>query len=432
MLVIVNLPQDRVIAILETRAVAASIGPTSPTGWTTVWSIDEVWSSEEPSRSGEGQDLLPAGCGARYFAIDEIAEGLQLDVFGGAGEVLHHVWSYDPKVVPLAQVEAVAAGLTTMFSCHDRQRDVEELFRGEPLDPEELVESLDSLLNLPELEEPAPPVAAVAYRGEPRFARLAASIAGPAYLKAGSGRWTTLVASGEDESRSIELAAGVSGAGGRRDVVVLIWRDGSGSGWSLWRRGNPVASGSWNGRWRHLESDPLRAEVETVKPIVKALGPQVDENSLRALLRSSRADHDPQAEFVALLNLPSDLLEAVDNPERFGEGTGVEYVEKSSVRKAVFQGARGDFDSGAPAKWRILLTGYAIGTVLAAGVCLAITALAVAVLVTDGAVANQTGVGGDDWAMLAMFGVLSLVLVPTAVVRMRRVRRRRQAERASG
>jgi hypothetical protein len=267
---------------------------------------------------------------------------------------------------------------------------------GGPFDPEELVDSLDSLLDLPELYEPTPAVAVVAYRGAHKIARFAASLAGPALVCARPDGWTILQASGEDESRSIQLAAELSGAAGRRDLVLLVWRDGTSSGWSLWRRGEPVADWTWNARWRFVESDPWSAEAQTVRRLMKPLGHPVDENSLRALLRSRRADHDPLAEFVALLSLPMDLLVSLDNPERFRESPGIERIAKTSVRQAVFQGARGGFDADSPPRWRALSTAYTIGTAVAAGVCVAMAMLGIAVLVTDSAVVDQSGLSRDD------------------------------------
>lgn len=419
MLLIVNQPQEQVFADVEAQGVTAFIGPTSATGWTTVWPRDV-------------EDPVSARQGVRYLAIDETADGLQLDVFLGTGEILRRVWSWAPKVAPTGQTELLAAGLAELFACPDRQRDLEELLRSESFEPEELVESIDSLLDLPELNEPTPKAAAVAHRGDRQIARFAASIAGPAFVCAGPDGWTVLLASGEDESRSIQLAAGVSAGARRRDPVFLLWRDGIASGWSLLSRGEPVADWSWNTRWRLMESDPVGAEAQTVRRLVKALGHPLDESLLRALLRSRSSDRDPLAEFCVLLGLPLDLLDPVDDPERFHERAGLEHVGETSARTAVLLAASGAFkDPDAPPGWRVLSTAYAIGTLAAAVVCLAMTALGIAVLVTDGAVVDQSGVTGDDWALLALFAVLSLVLAPTAVVRTRRVRRRR-ARHAEG
>jgi len=410
---IVRLPQAQVIATAEAQGLTtASIGPTSRRGWTTLWS-EEV---EESDR---------AGYGAQYLAIDETPEGLQLDAFLGAGAALRQVWPYAAGT-PMVQNDALAGALAELFDCRERQRDVEELLRGGPFDPEELVESLDALLDLPELYEPIPAVAVVAFRGEHKIARFAATIAGPALVCAEPDGWSILLASGEGETRSVQLAAGLSGAARRRDLVLDVWRDGTGSGWSLWRRGWSVADWSWNTRWWFLKSDPVGAEALTVRRLVKALGHPVEEDSLRALLRSKRSDPDPLAELVALLGLPMDLLVALDQPERFAERAGVEDITKTSARRAVLQGARGGFDADTPPRWPALSTAYAIATVVAAAACVAMTALGIAVLVTNGTAVDQSGLTSDDWELFAMFVVLSLVLVPTAVVRMRRVRRRRR------
>jgi hypothetical protein len=331
---IVRLPQAQVIATAEAQGLTtASIGPTSRRGWTTLWSAEV----EESDR---------AGYGAQYLAIDETPDGLQLDALLGAGAALRQVWPFAAGS-PMVQNDALAGVLAELFDCRDRQRDVEELLRGGPFDPEELLESLDALLDLPELYEPIPAVAVVAFRGAHKIARFAATIAGPALVCAQPDGWSILLASG-DETRSVPLAAGLSGAARRRDLVLDVWRDGTGSGWSLWMRGRSVAEWSWNTRWWFLKSDPVGAEALTVRRLVKALDHPVDEDSLRALLRSKRQDLDPLAELVALLGLPMDLLVALDQPERFAESAGVEDIAKTSARRAVLQGARGDFDADAP------------------------------------------------------------------------------------
>jgi hypothetical protein len=266
-----------------------------------------------------------------------------------------------------------------------------------------------------------PHIAVVAYRGPHKIARFAATIAGPALVQSGADGWSILVAVGDDETRSSQLAAGVSGAAGRRHPVFLIWRDGPASGWSLWRRGLPVADWSWNTSWRFVESDPLGAEGQTVRRLVKAMGLPVDQNLLRALLRSKRSDHDPLAELVALLSLPSDLLVPLDNPEQSCAIAGVEHIAKTSAPKAVLQGALGGFDEDKPPRWPALSTAYAIFTVLAAVFCVAVTMLLIAALVTGGAV-GEAGWGRGDWVRLTWAAVLSLILVPTAVVRIRRLK----------
>jgi len=206
----------------------------------------------------------------------------------------------------------------------------------------------------------------------------------------------------------------------------MVWRDGTGSGWTLWRKGKPAADWSWNAPWRLVESDPLGLEVHTVRCLVKALGHPVEESSLRSLLRSKRPDRDQLAELVALLGLPMDLLVFLDNPERLREVSGVEHITRTSLRKAVFQGARDGFDADASPRWRVLSMAYAIGIGVAAGVCLAMTAFSVVVLVTHGAVIEQAGTSRQDWLRLALFAVLSLSLIPDVVFCMRRVKRWRR------
>ena len=66
---------------------------------------------------------------------------------------------------------------------------------------------------------------------------------------------------------------------------------------------------------------------------------------------------------------------------------------------------------------------YAVGTALAALVCLAMTALTIAVAASNGTVVDQSGVTAEDRVLVGVFAVLTLILTPTAVYRFRRLRR---------
>lgn len=412
MLLIVKLPQEQVIAAVETRGLIGSIGPTSASGWTALW-------SPEAGESGLSDRGVP------YFTLVETGEGLQMDVLLGTGENLHQAWLHGKNVegIPSERAEVLATGLTELFESPDQQRDLVDLLVREPFDPEELAESLGSVLELPELYELTPEVAVVTYRGAHKIARFAATIVGPALVRSVADGWSILLATGEDEDRSSQLAAGVSGAAGRNDPVFLLWRDGATSGWSLWKRGFQVADGSWNARWRFVDPDPTGAEEQTVRCLVKAISQPIDETLLRALLRRKRSDRDPLAELVALLGLPMDLLAALDDLKRFAERAGVEDITKTSVSRAVLKGARGGFDADTPAKWPFLSTVYALATVVAAVVCVAMTTLGISVLATNGAVVEQVGTSHEDWVSVAVFGALSLILIPAGVLRIRRARR---------
>lgn len=217
--------------------------------------------------------------------------------------------SYD-EGAPRLRGETFAGALAELFGLPDRQQAVEDLLHEGVFDPEELIESLAAVLDLPELSEPPPDTAAVAYRGQHAIAQLAASIAGPALVGPPREGWSILAPSEGGEVGRVELAAGLSGAARRRDAVLEVWRAGSGCGWS-------------------------------------------------------------------------------------------------------------------PPRWPILSAIYAMGTAVAAVVCIAMTGLLVAVLVTDGAAWEATGTSVEDWAALVAFALLSLVLIPTAVYRIRRVIRLR-------
>ena len=235
MLLILNLPQEQVIAAAEAWGVVGCIGPTSASGWTTMGSTE-----------GAEPDL--GNCPARYLAITQTDDGLQMDVFPGVGDFHRRVWLRHPDGCPAEQVKAermkpMAAALSEMFGCSERHADLEDLLGRETLDADGLVDSLDSMLDLPDLIEMPPVAGVVAHRGDRALARLGASIAGPAYLSTGPDGWTFLLACGEGEIRCIQLAAGVSGTAKRREPVFLLWRDEAASGWQLWRGGPRLPGG---------------------------------------------------------------------------------------------------------------------------------------------------------------------------------------------
>ena len=159
-----------------------------------------------------------------------------------------------------------------------------------------------------------------------------------------------------------------------------------------------------------------------MRHLVKAVGHAVDESSLRVLLRRRHPDHDPLTELVSLLSLPLELLESVDNPERFRDGASVELIERTSPLRAWLRSCLG---ADIPVRERPVSMAYAIGTTLAAGFFVALTAVFVADIFADG-FASQAGVSRDDWMGLGVFSVLSLMSVPPAVVRMRQARRHRR------
>lgn len=116
MLLIVKLPQEQVIAAVETRGLIGSIGPTSASGWTALW-------SPEAGESG----LIDRG--ALYLTLVETGEGLQMDVLLGTGEALHQTWLHGKNVasIPSERAEVLATALTELFESPHQRRNLVDL-----------------------------------------------------------------------------------------------------------------------------------------------------------------------------------------------------------------------------------------------------------------------------------------------------------------
>jgi hypothetical protein len=260
------------------------------------------------------------------------------------------------------------------------------------------------------------------------MARLGAGIAGPTWLMQAREGWTIAIPTFVDEAPVEALAAAISGAVKRRERVLLVWGRDRAFGLQVWRGGKIDVSTTWGTGWETVAGDPLALEaavVSAVTPLQSALHLP----SLRALLRRRDLDEQAAASLLDLLGLPdgvASILHSSDAPEGMPGAELVPKMTPGDAAKAVFRSERTGPVEG---RKRPFYLAYAVGTALAALVCLAMTGLSIAVLITDGAIVDQAGATGEDRLFLGIFVALSLVLIPTAVHRLRRVRRRREPER---
>lgn len=146
--------------------------------------------------------------------------------------------------------------------------------------------------------------------------------------------------------------------------------------------------------------------------------------ALRSLLRAERPDGDPLATLVDLLGLPSAFLTILDAGAAVQHWPDAEYVPARSPARAWLVATT----SVRPRSGgrRVAYACYAAGTVLAAAVGVSMALLGVAVVVTDGSIIDQQQSTGSDCAFAAFFVVLSLILVPTAWLRLRGARKSRR------
>src|SRR4051812_27991943 len=164
---------------------------------------------------------------AAFLGVDETADALTLRVRTEDGRLYRRSWPWHRGQEPGDPPRQVAAALAALFPRADRLPELAELLERDVDAADELVDGLAALLDLPQLEEPSPGRTAVGHRGDHALAELAASVAGPAYVSPGVDGWTTLLPAGEGEDPSLELTAGLFGAGPPRGGGLAVWRGGA-------------------------------------------------------------------------------------------------------------------------------------------------------------------------------------------------------------
>ncbi|NHN55666.1 hypothetical protein G9U51_07725 [Calidifontibacter sp. DB0510] len=399
MLLVVEAAQPEVVGRLtDAGVVEASVGPTSPDGWTAAW-------LEAP-----GDAVLDIH--RPMVQIDELERGPQVTVRDGEGTT----WIVGPDDAGHAVTQA-AEGLAGMFAIPDRMAEIAALLHEE--DADNLVADLAELLPLPELMvEPEPERAVILSRLDRETARMAAAITGPAWLLDLGAGWLATVPS---QGRSAEAAAASSVNARRRDHTLVLWRSRQTSGVDVWRRGRIEAGWLWNDPWVHLGVDEPSAESAASGALVAAAASaDVHQPSLRALLRMRQPDSDPLPDLIAVLGLPHAAMAVLDGVH--GELPDAERVPAMTAPQAWWAAmSRPRQLSGAR---RVMYAGYAVGTALAALVCVLMTIFSVAVLATGGDFVDQQGTTMSDWMSAGVFAVLSAILIPTARFRFRTLRNR--------
>jgi mRNA interferase MazF len=112
-----------------------------------------------------------------------------------------------------------------------------------------------------------------------------------------------------------------------------------------------------------------------------------------------------------LLGLPSGLAETLRASAAPADIPGSELIEETTARSAVVGTMRSDWAKGYRLlRSRPLYIAYAVGILWASLGCLAMTALGIAVLLTDGSAADQAGVTTEDRVFVGIFALLTIVL----------------------
>lgn len=396
------------MAALDAAGVDSSVGPAATSGWACVLLDGDA------ARVAADLGLVT------YLWAGEDRSGLTVG-FGQRGAKSRRVaWR---QARDTAETDGLADALVGQFGPATALGEVRTLLAREDLDVAGFWAGLESLLKLPELDVPTPERCVVATRGDAAMARLAAGIAGPSWLAPDESGWTIVIPSFTEDAPFEALAAATSSAVRRRDRVVLVWALGDALGLQVWRAGSLEVGTSWGTGWEAVVSDQLAFEAAVVAAVTQ-LNPGLHEPSLRALLRRTQLDDRALAALLDVLGLPggvAGILRMSDAPEHI---PGAELVSRMSPRHVTRAALRSDRPDRAVVRMRPLYLAYAVVTALAALVCLAMTGLQVAVLVTDGSVVDQPGASSQDRWFVGVFAVLTLVLVPTAIYRLRRARQR--------
>lgn len=407
-MLLVHATHEVAVSTLRSAKVDGSVGPTASSGWTCVW-LDE-----ESDRV--------AGLGfSSYLWADEGIEGLILEV---------RTPSTNPQRFDLdgvkdsSKIDAVAGTLVGLLGPARSPSDVRTLLSRGDLDAVTLWEGLKANLDLPELSGPEPIHCVVLTHGDAAMVRLAAAIAGPTWLAPVGGGWILTIQTQREDAAAESLAAAVSGATRRRDRTVLLWSHGGAFGLQIWAGGSMDASWAWATGWEPVISDWLEFETAVCQAIVP-VQPDLHLPTLRALLRRKDLDEAGVAALLNLLGLPQSVADTLKGRPVTESITGIECVERATPRNAVVAGMRSDWAESRPPRSRPVYLAYAIGTAVAAGVCLAMTVLGIAVLATNGSAIDQAGATTEDQVFVGIFALLTLVLTLTAAHRVRRYRRSR-------
>ncbi len=285
----VRADRSDLLSLFGARAPTCAVGPAEPDGWVAV----RMAADTDPGPvAGEMSTAFEAP--VVVTGVDEDGERLGLWIWRHGAAVVGRPWSPRPggelgsaqaprgeTTRETAQQAAAALGRS------DTEAGLVDLLRAEhDLDADQRLTAVVGLLGLPErLMNPDPAAAVVLHRGERAVARLAASIAGPAWLVPLGGGWTLLAPAEAQWRDSLALATSVSSTGGRRAPVLLLWRDREECGYLLWQRGSPVDSHAWNSPWELTA--PATDTAEELAP------PHGDAARLTAAARRRRPDACP-------------------------------------------------------------------------------------------------------------------------------------------
>jgi uncharacterized membrane protein YdcZ (DUF606 family) len=394
MLVVVRTSQRQVSAWLEGKGGPAEVGPTSAAGWTALW----WWEGpSDPAVLGELR------CDFLVLVEDQDADEFML-LSGPRTAVPSRFAGNSTESAP-----EVAAQLCAMFGTDDDRPAVEQILRSAS-STRDALEGVASVLELPEFVWGDFDASVVAIRANAHDVWLALAVAGPAYMSPELAGWTLVVpVRGEDVLDAHGLASVVSAVVGRKGLVLTCWRRGVQAGFTSHRKGEVEVVWTWNSPWVTVSADEIDIERE-IGDFVRAHAREPHEAvDVRGMLRRRGSEPDPLTAFVSMLGIPAEVLSLLASPDTpFRER--LELVEKRSVRRAWLGAWVRSLRTDTWSRHRGAAVAYATAATVAALVCVA---LAVSSIVDP--------VSWHEGPPRYWFWVLSVALVPAAVLRWRRL-----------
>ncbi|QJW35460.1 hypothetical protein [Cellulosimicrobium protaetiae] len=430
--VVTRTPHDQVLARLRAADLEhGRVGPTDERGWTFAEVDTEPSTDERPAPASvaealarvdglvaapwvvqldAGSDELPDGVSAILAARpDHVAAPVAVTWVPLDPGGTDHTMRLDGDPAGVLAAVAALVGLRDATSAPDRLRELDH--------PDDLLDAFVEVAHLPTTDSAAPDAVVQLVRSDAGFVRAVVRRASSAWVRATDERttvWATSrpsppVPGSTDERVLDEFTAALAGEFRARstierglrpgEAVVGIERAGTAVSWTVVTPGRPWAYGVWDDGWTDLSTSGSEGAYEA---LVEAFGEPRDPARLRALLTASTWPGDPVAELAYLLGLPSALVEAVGDPERFRHGA--ERVQPLGPTAPLTAAERAAVEARAPRR----ATGKTARDVVLLVLGLVLLGLGTVTFMTDGAVVGQDGSPGWEIVAWVAGGVLAL------------------------
>jgi hypothetical protein len=408
----VQAPRDELREWLRSRAVTGAVGPTEPGGWVAVWLAPDT---DPDPLAGELSTAF--GSPIAITDVDADEDWATLRVWRDGREIAAHQW--EPGVSDPRDTGAVAQLFVTALgrsAVEPELAELAELLRvdGDGSDGPARLRSVIELLGLPAwLVDAQPESMIVLYRGERREARLAASVAGPAWLASFESGWHVLVAATDgDFSQSLVLAASLSNVY-RQGTTLTVWRSGGQCGYVLWQRGDAADTHLWSQPWEVIgDTDAMRLEYPhgDATLLATATGHPDDHVLLRALLRRRGEPDELLTELAQLLSLPAEALRVLDGRSKPDQLPGAEHVERAPMMRAGWAEIRRQAAGDSGKTLRGVVTFWMYTFTALAAFCALIMAFALTMLAINGAFADHEDITDRD-----IFDTIRVAVLTVAV-----------------